>query len=121
MGNAHPIRVLLLLLTKHAVVVSAGRMFFVIGSTQFNCNTDEIEQWDDKLNAVLRVPMVAQLCALLEAGLLHMSMASEFGEMQRKAACENPLFWWRMEEPVCSDRPASITPDMTQQFFGLPG
>ncbi len=33
--------------------------------------------------------MVAQLCALLEAGLLHMSMASEFGEIQRKAACEN--------------------------------
>jgi hypothetical protein len=55
-GNAHPIRVLLLLLTKHAVVVSAGRMFFVIGSTQFNCNTDEIEQWDDKLNAVLGEP-----------------------------------------------------------------
>ena len=45
-----------LLLTKHAVAVSAGRMFFVIGSTQFNCNTDEIEQWDDKLNAVLGEP-----------------------------------------------------------------
>ena len=74
-----------------------------------------------QLKAVLGEPMVAQLCVLLEAGLLHMSMASQFGEMQRKAASEQPLVWWHMDEPVCTDRPASITRNMTQPFFGLAG
>ncbi len=58
--------------------------------------------------------MVAQLCVLLQIGLLHMSMASQFGEMERKAASEHPLVWWRMEKPGCSDRPAIITSNMTQ-------
>jgi hypothetical protein len=74
-----------------------------------------------QLNAVLADPMVAQLCALLKSGLLHMSMASDLGEMERKAASEQPLFWWRLEAPTRRDRPASVTRQQLRSFFGLPG
>jgi hypothetical protein len=38
-----------LLQTMHAVAVAAGQGSFVKGSTQYFLNTDQLEQWDEKV------------------------------------------------------------------------
>jgi hypothetical protein len=74
-----------------------------------------------QLNDVLLTPVVAELCALLKSGLIPFGTASDFGEEERKAACEQPLCWWKLQRPTSSVRPATITTDMCEMFCGLPG
>ena len=88
----------------------------------FEFDPDQDEPWNAQLNSLLRLPLIAQLCALLQSGLLPFCMASEFGEEERKAACgERPLFWWNLEAPVLTDRPTIITEAECERFFGLAG
>jgi len=89
---------------------------------QFQFQVDAELEWDEELERVLRAPLVVQACALLKAGLLPYSMASEFGECERQAACTNPLMWLVMEEPEHCDRPESISvDDCPDKFFGMAG
>jgi len=90
---------------------------------QFKFQMDEDLEWDDQLKLIIRAPLVvqlSQLCALLQAGLLPYSMASEFGESERQAACTNPLMWLVLEEPQRHNRPVSIfMHDCRDKFFGM--
>ena len=91
------------------------------GSKQFNFTLDLTEPWYSQLNDVLVTPEVAELCALLKSGLIPFGSASDFGEEERKAAFEHPLCWWELRRPTSSVRPGTITPDMCENFCGLPG
>ncbi len=61
-------------------------------SHQFQHEPDNSKTLASQLDAILAMPVIAELCALLQAGLLPYSMASEFGEEERKSACNLPLF-----------------------------
>ena len=76
-------------------------------SHQFQHEPDKKKTLVSQLETVLKLPVIAELCALLDAGLLPYSMASKFGEEERKGACNLPLFWWVMVRP---QRNTSATP-----------
>ncbi len=85
--------------------------------TPINPKSDPTPQ----LDGVLRAPEVVQLCALLESGLIPLGTASDFGEDERKAACERRLCWWTLQGPKSPARPTNITTAVCEMFCGLPG
>ena len=60
---------------------------------EFKHAQDKSKTLTSQLDEILGMPVIAELCALLQAGLLPYSMASEFGEEERKGACNMPLLW----------------------------
>ena len=47
----------------------------------------------------MQEPKIAQLHALLQAGLVPWSMAGDLGEAERRAACETSFLWFTLDEP----------------------
>ena len=74
-----------------------------------------------QLSNILKMKTIVELRSLLRVGLLPYSMASPFGEEERKCACASPLFWWSLVAPAMSSRPAVLTAAQCETFFGLPG
>jgi len=106
-------------------------------SKQFKFTADRSKSWHSQvcknllsppksdptpqLDGVLLAPEVAQLCALLESGLIPFGSASDFGAEERKAACDHRLVWWTLQGPKSPVRPTNITTAVCEMFCGLPG
>ena len=63
------------------------------------------------LHELMQEPKIAQLHALLQAGLVPWSMAGDLGEAERRAACETPFVWFTLDEPSLDKWPDADSDD----------
>ncbi len=75
------------------------------------------------IDALLKSPLLAQLQALLKAGLVPLIMAGDLGELERKAACDSPIVTFTMDEPSLKEVPVTLSASDSgwETFFGESG
>ena len=82
--------------------------------------------WRECINLMdiyLKSDEIAELCTILQAGLVPYSMAGDLGEEERKSACKNGIFTFTLEDPLLETLPENFVDDAEgwEKFFGMPG
>jgi len=63
------------------------------------------------MDNVLASDEIAELCTVLQAGLVPYSMAGDLGEEERKSAGKNGIFTFTLEDPLLSTLPENFDDD----------
>ncbi len=75
------------------------------------------------MDIYLKSDEIAELCTILQAGLVPYSMAGDLGEEERKSACKNGIFTFTLEDPLLVALPENFDDNAEgwEKFFGMPG